>query len=63
MGSNLGDPRVPKPGNQGGAKKGTPKAPLKGGNSQKPAPPGVTKRGTVRPGTGGKGSKNNPSRT
>jgi hypothetical protein len=59
----LGEPRVPKPSNQGDARLPKAKPPLKGGNSQKAAGSGVTKRGSHRPGVGGTGSKNNPRRT
>jgi hypothetical protein len=61
--SPLGEPRVPKPSNQGDAKLPKAKPPLKGGNSQKAAGSGVTKRGTRTPGVGGSGAKNNPRRT
>lgn len=61
--TTLGEPRVPKPSNQGDAKLPTAKRPLKGGNSQRAAGSGTTKRGTRTPGVGGSGSKNNPRRT
>lgn len=60
--SALNEPRPPKPSNQGGAKPMGPKPPLRGGNSQKPSTTAGVKKGTTRPGVGGKGAKNNPPR-
>lgn len=59
----LGEPRVPKPGNQGGVNPARPKAPLTSHNSTRKPRAGSVRFGSRPSGVGGSGkTANKPSR-
>lgn len=60
----LGEPRVPKPGNQGGVKLPRAKAPITSHDSTRKPRAGTVKSGKRNPGVGGSGkTSNNVPRT